>query len=66
MLHLSLGGRERTESWKGVLNDLVERGLRRPQPFITEVTKGCLRAIEDALPEVPGSVALFIISEMSW
>jgi transposase-like protein len=30
VLHLSLGGRESTESWKGVLNDLVERGLRRP------------------------------------
>jgi len=29
-LHLSLGGRESTESWKGVLNDLVEHGLRQP------------------------------------
>jgi transposase-like protein len=33
VLHLSLGGRESTESWKGVLNDLVERGLRPPQLF---------------------------------
>ncbi|MCD6300399.1 MAG: transposase [Dehalococcoidales bacterium] len=31
VLHLSLGGRESTESWEGVLNDLVERGLGRPQ-----------------------------------
>jgi transposase-like protein len=30
VLHLSLGGRESTESWKGVLNDLVERGLNEP------------------------------------
>ncbi|MBI4286304.1 MAG: transposase, partial [Chloroflexi bacterium] len=36
VLHLSLGGRESTESWKGVLNDLVERGLRRPQLLITD------------------------------
>jgi len=36
VLHLSLGGRESTESWKGVLNDLVERGLKSPQLIITD------------------------------
>jgi transposase-like protein len=53
VLHLSLGGRESTESWKGVLNDLVERGLRRPQLFITDGNQGLLKAIKDIWPEVP-------------
>ena len=53
VLHLSLGGRESTESWKGVLNDLVERGLRRPQLLITDGNQGLLRAINDIWPEVP-------------
>jgi len=53
VLHLSLGGRESTESWKGVLNDLVERGLRQPQLFITDGNQGLLKAIKDVWPEVP-------------
>ncbi len=53
VLHLSLGGRESTESWKGELNDLVERGLRRPQLFITDGNPGLLKAIRDVWPEVP-------------
>jgi len=53
VLHLSLGGRESTESWKGVLNDLVERGLRRPQLLITDGNQGLLKAIKDIWPEVP-------------
>jgi len=53
VLHLSLGGRESTESWKGVLNDLVERGLRRPQLLITDGNPGLLKAIKDIWPEVP-------------
>jgi len=52
VLHLSLGGSESTESWKGVLNDLVERGLRQPQLFITD-NQGLLKAIKDVWPEVP-------------
>jgi len=47
VLHLNLGGRESTESWKGVLNNLVERGLRRPQLFITDGNPGLLKAIKD-------------------
>lgn len=43
VLHLNLGGRESTESWKGVLNDLVERGLRRPQLLITDGNQDYLR-----------------------
>ena len=53
VLHLSLGGRESTESWKGVLNDLVERGLRRPRLIIIDGNAGLLKAIRDAWPEVP-------------
>jgi len=53
VLHLSLGGRESTESWKGVLNDLMERGLRRPQLLITDGNPGLLKAIKDIWPEVP-------------
>jgi len=53
VLHLSLGGRESTESWKGVLNDLIERGLRRPQLLITDGNQGLLKAIKDIWPEVP-------------
>ncbi len=53
VLHISLGGRESTESWKGVLNDLVERGLKSPQLIITDGNPGLLRAINDIWPEVP-------------
>jgi len=55
VLHLSPepSSGESTESWKGVLNDLVERGLRRPQLFITDGNQGLLKAIKDVWPEVP-------------
>ncbi len=53
VLHISLGGRESTESWKGVLNDLSERGLKSPQLIITDGNPGLLRAINDIWPEVP-------------
>ena len=53
VLHLSLGGRESTESWKGVLNDLVDRGLKRPQLITIDGNPGLLRAIRDVWPEVP-------------
>jgi putative transposase len=51
VLHLSLGGKESTESWKGALNDLVERGLRRPQLIVTDGNQGLLKAIKDIWPE---------------
>jgi putative transposase len=53
VLHLSLGGRESTESWKGVLNDLVERGLRRPQLITIDGNPGLHKAVKDVWPEVP-------------
>ena len=52
VLHLSLGGKESTESWKGALNDLLERGLRRPQLIVTDGNQGLLKAIKDIWPEV--------------
>ncbi len=36
-----------------MLNDLVERGLRQPQLFITNGNQGLLKAIKDVWPEVP-------------
>jgi len=53
VLHLSLGGRESTESWKGVLDDLVERGLRRPQLITIDGNPGLHKAVKDVWPEVP-------------
>jgi putative transposase len=53
VLHLSLGGRESTESWKGALNDLVERGLRRPQLITIDGNPGLHKAVKDVWPEVP-------------
>jgi putative transposase len=53
VLHLSLGARESTESWKGVLNDLRGRGLKPPLLMITDGNPGLLRAIGDIWPEVP-------------
>lgn len=53
VLNLNLGVRESTESWKGVLNDLQERGLKPPWLVITDGNPGLLRAISDIWPEVP-------------
>jgi len=52
VLHLSLGGRESTESWKGVLNDLVERGLNEPLLLVTDGNPGLLKAITDSWPKI--------------
>ena len=53
VLNLSLGGRESTESWKGTINDLVERGLKPPQLIVSDGNPGLLRAIKDIWPQVP-------------
>jgi transposase-like protein len=50
VLHISLGGKESTESWKGVLHDLDGRGLRRPLLIISDGNPGLLRAIADVWP----------------
>jgi transposase-like protein len=46
LLAVALGGGERTESWKGVLHDLVERGA------ISDGNPGLLRAITEVWPGV--------------
>jgi putative transposase len=53
VLHLSLGVRESTRSWKLTLNDLVSRGLKPPQLIISDGNPGLLRAIQDIWPQVP-------------
>ena len=53
VLHLSLGGRESTESRKGTINDPVGRGLKPPQLIISDGNPGLLRAIKDIWPQVP-------------
>jgi transposase-like protein len=53
VLHISLGGRESTVSWKAAVQDLVERGLRSPRLIISDGNPGLLRAIKDVWPEVP-------------
>ena len=53
VLHLSLGVRESTRSWKVALEDLVGRGLKPPRLIITDGNQGLLRAIEEVWPEVP-------------
>jgi len=52
VLHLSLGVRESAESWKGVVNDLVSRGLKVPQLIISDGNTGLLRAVQDIWPQV--------------
>jgi putative transposase len=47
VLHLSLGVRESAESWKGVVNNLVSRGLKPPQLIISDGNIGLLRAVQD-------------------
>jgi transposase-like protein len=53
VLHLSLGGRESTEAWKGVLYDLVDRGLKPPQLIVSDGNPGLLRAVAEVWPGVP-------------
>jgi len=53
LLAVHLGGRESTESWKGVLDDLTERGLKAPRLVITDGNPGLIRALKDIWPDVP-------------
>lgn len=53
LLGVYLGGRESTESWKGVLQDLLDREMREPKLMITDGNAGLLRAMKEVMPEVP-------------
>lgn len=47
LLSLRIAPSESTASWKGVVEDLRDRGLAAPQLLITDGNKGLLRAIRD-------------------
>ncbi len=53
VLHISLGGKESTESWKGVLHDLEGRRFKAPQLIVSDGNPGLLRAIAEVWPKVP-------------
>ena len=53
VLHLSLGAKESTDSWKAAVNDLRDRGLRPPLLIISDGNPGLLRAVQEIWPEVP-------------
>jgi len=50
LLSLRIAPSESTESWKGVVEDLRDRGLRAPQLLIADGNKGLLRAIRETWP----------------
>jgi len=52
-LHMSLGVKESTRSWKAALEDIVGRGLKPPRLIITDGNQGLLRALGEIWPEVP-------------
>jgi len=53
LLAVMYGGRESADAWKGLLHDLVERGLKIPALAISDGNPGLIRAIKDVLPDVP-------------
>jgi putative transposase len=53
LLGVYLGGRESTDSWKGALQDLLDRGLAEPRLIITDGNPGLLRAMKEVMPKVP-------------
>ena len=52
LLGVYLGGRESTESWKGVARDLLDRGMPEPKLAITDGNPGLLRALNEVMPQV--------------
>jgi transposase-like protein len=51
LLGVYLGGRESTESWKGVVRDLLDRGMAEPKLVITDGNPGLLRALNEVMPQ---------------
>jgi transposase-like protein len=47
LLSLRIAPSESTVSWKGVVEDLADRGLHAPQLLVVDGNKGLLRAIRD-------------------
>ena len=53
LLALELAGAEATEAWKGVLDSMVSRGLRRPVLCIVDGSGGLNRSLQEVWPGVP-------------
>lgn len=52
LLSLAMRGSESADAWKGVLQDLVDRGARRPEVVISDGGDGLLKAIGEVWPGV--------------
>lgn len=52
LLGVYLGGRESTETWRGMLQDLIDRGMALPKLVITDGNPGLCRAIKEVMPSV--------------
>lgn len=52
LLGVYLGSHEDTDSWKLALQDLVERGLKRPLLVISDGNPGLIRAVREIWPKV--------------
>lgn len=51
LIGVSLGNRESYGSWKGFLENLVQRGLNEPMLTITDGCTGLIKAVEEVFPE---------------
>ena len=53
LLGVILGGRESTDSWKGLLMNLEDRGLRSPALVVHDGNAGLIKALKTECKEVP-------------
>jgi putative transposase len=53
LLSVMYGGRESADGWKGVLHDLLDRGLKPPALAVSDGNPGLIRALKDVLSDVP-------------
>lgn len=51
LLHLTLGNKESYRCWRGMLRDMVRRGLRPPISITSDGAPGLLRALEELWPK---------------
>jgi putative transposase len=51
LLHIGPGNRESYENWKGLLHEMVARGLNVPLLIVTDGNPGVLKAIEELFPK---------------
>lgn len=52
LLSVMLGGKESSDSWKSLIHDLIDRGLKMPQLVISDGNPGLIRAVKDIWPEL--------------